>query len=273
MTEALDPIETLLAHLICADAKPGIPEDGCIRTSSGLTGTKFDAGCVLGIQPMAPKLVYTSQIEDEDAEDGRLYAADPAYLLHSVQDTLGKQAEVALIDSAGAQVKWIGVKKLWKRPRGIWVAKAGADLYEYHYRVIRTDGADVYAQRVAAVDKAGNAVPVVIQGSAGNGSGDEGRSLIMTASLLEDCRRPGVFQATVTDSISLRFPVPAGEHKELFKLRDGPYTGSRRRPIIHWVSQHLRKRRPEVSTPVTRHLRGVHQFTIDGLSVTLDATT
>lgn len=272
MSDTLDPVENLLAHLVCAEAGQQQLVRSPLFTGGGMVGEELDAGVALGFQPMAPKLAYAPQIEDPDADDGRVYSFTPDLLLHSIQDLIGRQTEVVLFDVVGQQVKWTGLRKIHKRPRGVWVQKPGADLYEFHFRLIRPNGQNYYAQRVAAIDRHGHAVNVVIAGSHGGGSaGCEGRQMSVAASVIEDCLRPGVFQATVSDSVGLKFPVPAGEHKELFKLRDGPYTGSRRKPILHWVSQHLRRRPKQEPTQVTKHLRGVHQFTVDGLSVTLEA--
>jgi len=95
--------------------------------------------------------------------------------------------------------------------------------------------------------------------------------MILAASIIEDVGRTGCFTASVQDSAGVIFPVPYGAQVELFQLRDGPYTpGGRRKAILHWVAKHLR-RSGNKESPVKEHMRGVHEFTVDGLMIRLSA--
>jgi hypothetical protein len=59
--------------------------------------------------------------------------------------------------------------------------------------------------------------------------------------------------------------------KALASLRDAPLTDTgRRRPLLHWVKEHLR-RTPgdnEVTT-VREHLRGISTFALDTMKITI----
>lgn len=64
--------------------------------------------------------------------------------------------------------------------------------------------------------------------------------------------------AFVTDPIGAR---------EVFRLRDIPNGGERRAALLHWVSEHWRKRRkdPDEERKVRAHLRGATEFQWNGL--------
>ncbi len=251
----------MLCALICAQSD----QDGLGDLSSyiGRKGpTQVDAGSTLGIDEMKPAMAFTSMAGDRE------FATDKDLLLESPQDLLGIKTEVALVHSGG--VRWIGIKKLSKRPRNIWVASSGCDLYEMHHRSIGPTGSDTYGVRVGAISKSGRPVPTVIQGTRDSGSNAFFDQLILAASMVEDSYRPGTFLAQVSDSVGVAFAVPHGDHLDVFKLRDGPLNGSRRKALMHWVASHVRRSKDK-EFQVKEHLRGVSEFDIDGLHVKLDA--
>jgi hypothetical protein len=258
----IDEVATMLAHLVCADSQ----DDVCAVENP--LGTVEDAGQRLRFEPIRPSLAYTGQIGDGD----RLFTKDAGLLLQTPQDLIGRQSEIALFDVD--VLKWVAFKKLYKRPRGVWVASPGADLYEVHQRFIQADGKSDYQKRVAAISKTGKPVQTIIEGSRReaaseqNGYWSDGELVVLAASIIEDSVRPGSFQATVKDDAGVIFPVPQGEHLEVFRLRDGPLSGSRRKALLHWVARHTRRTGRGVAD-VKAHLRGVHQFDIDGFNVTL----
>lgn len=258
----LDSVETMIANLLCADAGDNSHTLGKRVKKERLVET-FDAGAVLRFAPLTPRLAFLA-----DLGQSREFALNAQLLLHSPQDLIGNQAEVALV--ADDCVKWSAFRKLTKRPRGVFVSSPGADLYEYHLRFIYPDGRSTYWKRVAAINKHGTPVRVIIEGTKDQGGTLDGQYLIFAASMIEDAMRPGVFQATVSDHVGVTFPVPQGEHLGVFRLRDGPYSGSRRKALLHWVAKHVR-RTASGEHDVKAHLRGVHDFEIDGLKVKLEA--
>jgi hypothetical protein len=273
MSDMIDKTESLLTYLICGDAtgRDNVDAGGRRKFDTGMEFAETDAGSLLQFSPMRPRLSYTVQSIDSDVDDSsdRIFTTDAGLLLAPVQDILGKEAEIAFI--ADDRVKWTGFRKINKPPRGVWVASPGASIYELHYREIFENGSSTYFKRVAAVSKRGQSVPCLVEGSTGAGAGEEGRQAILAASIIEDAHRIDVLTATISDSTAVVVPVPIGDHKELFALRDAPMTpAGRRRAILHWVAEHSRRKKTGEPFQVKRHTRGVRELTIDGLTVRLE---
>jgi hypothetical protein len=262
----LDKVQDMLAHFICADAE--------IESNKELTGyqkmsellTEIDSGFVHKFQPRFPTVAYGSEMGGE-----RIFANYAELLLESPQDLLGKHTEVTIVGED--RILWSCLRRIHKIPKGVWLSKAGADLYEYHTRAMFPDGSSKYFTRVAAIDKKGNPVKALIVGTRNVGNENDSMALILAASIVEDAHRPDVIRATLSDSVGITLPIKQGKHLELFKLRDGPAApGGRRRPLMHWVASHVRKSVAK-QCPVSKYLRGVHEFDIDGLHVKLEAST
>jgi len=258
--DVLDTAETLLAYLICSKLSE---TSKLIRPNTKNVGEEFDISEVLNFDPITPKLAYTAQL----ANDDRLFCTDSSLLLNSPQDLLGSKSEIALL--CDDRVKWLCYKKLNKRPHNVWVGSSGASLYELHYREIFSNGAETYAKRVVAFSKTGKPVVALVSGSNG-WAGNDSMLAITSASIIEDAHRPNALTATVKEDTGIIFPVPLGDHKEIFSLREAPLTPSgRRKAILHWVNKHTRK--TEFSeTNVKNHWRGVKDITIDGLNIKLE---
>lgn len=262
MNEQIDKITIMLSHFICADSEEDT--NALSKHTIKQLATEIDAGVKLRFDPIKPHIAYTAQIGAD-----REFALDSHLLLNTPQDLIGKMTEIALFDDAC--VKWSAFRKIGKRPRGIWVSSSGADLYEYHQRIIYTDGSSSYSKRVAAISRSGKPVRVIIEGTKNQSCyPPDGELLILAASIIEDSMRPGVFKACVKEQCGVILPVPQGEHLDVFRLRDGPMNGNRRMALLHWVSKHTRRTLFK-ETVVKKHLRGVHEFDIDGLNVRLDA--
>lgn len=264
MNSELDQVQDMLAHFICADAKD---ESRYMLSRHSLQknvtiGCEVDAGAVFDFYERRPTVAHTALSAD------RIFATDSKLLLNTPQDILQNHAEIALIDVD--RIKWSCFRKLSKRPRGIWIEKPGASLYEYHSRWIYPNGKSDYAKRVAAIDKNGKPVRVIIEGTKNqSGMVPDGLALIIASSIIEDSHRPGAFTATIRDSVGVILPIEQGHHLELFKLRDGPIAGNRKRPLLHWVAKHIRRNQSE-EWGIKSHLRGVHEFSIDGMHVKLE---
>lgn len=268
--EKFDPLD-LLANMLFADQEKTdwVAAGGRRVSDTGAVYEEVDAGSRLKLESMRPSVAHTFDMVDDD----RLLAATSDYLLRHPAETLGERAEVVMMTSD--RVKWSGFRRLRNTPRGVWLGAARPVLYELHYREVLQSGYSVYQQRVAALDKSGRPVPVVIigsRGAPGQLGNAEAQQLIMAASVIEDCHRAGAIRCTLTDCNTLIAPIPNGAQKALFALRDGPHTGKgRKRAILHYVMRHARKSTQGNEHAVSEHFRGVTQFTFDGMSVTLAA--
>lgn len=260
--EAIETAENLLAHLICADNDDAY--NNITGNKRGVEMEEIDAGMVLKFDVMRPKLAHTIDMVDGD----RLFTTDPNLLITSVPDILGLESEVALMKDG--YCLWMGMRRLKRVPRNIWVSGKVGAIYEVHWRQIFPDGRSYYYLRCAAVSPTGLPLNCVIQGTRNPNSKDR-VTLVMCASIIEDTARTGCFTASIQDAAGVVFPVPYGSQVELFRLRDGPNTPSgRRKAILHWVAKHMRST-TKGQTEVREHMRGVHQFNIDGLRVRLAA--
>ena len=265
MPDEMSSVEEMLARFICADAQDmSLMELSKFGMSKNVNvGMEVDAGARFAFEPQFPTVAYTV-----DLSESRDIATDARLLLNTPQDIIGTRTEIALIDTNA--IKWACFKKIFKRPRGIFVASNGADLYEYHSRFIYSDGRSDYRKRVAAISKDGRPIPVIIEGTRNNGVEPDGVALVMASSIIEDATRPDTFKVTVKDHVGVVFPVRQGLHLDIFKLRDGPAVGSRKKPLLHWVASHMRKNAHK-QWDVKEHLRGVHEFRMDGFHVKLEA--
>ena len=247
----LDRAETLLAHLLCADRA---------KVVTGKNEAMFAP-----FEPMRPAAPYTAQLSGD-----RIFSTSPDCLLETVQDLLGNKCETALMGDD--YVKWIGLRRLRKAPRGCWASVMRPTWYEYHFMLMRSDGTATYDRDVIALKADGNPAKVMFQGFGTRGGHvDETSAIcaITAASLVEDAHRPGALLATISDGTSVLVPVPTGEHRELFALRDAPLTNAgKRKAILHWVTKHTRATRQE-RVNVSEHWRGTRTLSIDGLRVTL----
>jgi hypothetical protein len=143
-----------------------------------------------------------------------------------------------------------------------------ACFYEKHWRIINSDGSGDYSKHFLALDKSGIFIPTKYQGFATSLFKDAG-DICLAASIIEDAYRTGTMLAAVKDATEVKFPVPLADYKDIFLKRDGPMHGSRKKAIIHWVAQHIRKSTRENEFSVKKHTRGVQEFTIDGLRIRL----
>ncbi len=265
-----DWIETLLAHLVCAESVVA-PSMECVMSNNASAAPYLaarDAGnSLLKFSPMKPERIYTVDVVDSD----RIYALDGGLLAAPMQDILAERAEIAVLKPDC--VEWIGYRKLSRTPRGVYIAGTGRpSLYEVHGRIITSTGQEEYYQRVAAISAKGTPLPVCFVGSKGTASRNDSEVAVLAASIIEDAHRPNAILATVAEYAKLCFPVPFGAHIELFSLRDAPLTPSgRRKAILHWVSRHVRRKKAVVA-PVSAHWRGVKELVMDGFKITLDAT-
>lgn len=73
---------------------------------------------------------------------------------------------------------------------------------------------------------------------------------------------------------NVTFGVHQEQIKSLFYARSLPVTESgRRRPILHWVQAHRRRMREGTDVDISKHLRGIEAFEMDGTTFTITNPT
>lgn len=262
MDDVTDRLETLI--LMALDANH---EGASMRTESrGLTDGYWevsDQGKLLPFDAMQPSSSYTFDMADTD----RIFATTPDYLVTHPADVLGDEAETIMIGCG--LLKWYGYRRLRRPPRGVSYLGKPTHWYEMHMRIVAQTGNGEYIKRLVALDARGNPLLVRIQGHVVAAPQREGKSLILSASLIEDAHRANTMLAAVNDATEIKFSVPLDDYKDVFAERDGPMNGARRKAIVHWVARHLRNSTRGKEFAVKKHTRGVQEFTIDGLRIRL----
>lgn len=260
MKDGTDWMVDAITRLLCSDSE----KDGT-EAITGYFGEKknglvrIDVGARLDFPAMHPERTTLLQMDAD-----RVMTENPTLLSANIQDILGVKSEAAVMSASA--LRWIGVRKLTKRPKGVWVSRPGADIYAVHLRTIYPNGTNDYRARVAAFDKSGRPVLATIEGQKTKGHARELDFATAAASIIDDSRRPGVALCTVSDFVSITFPVEYGEHLEIFKLREGPLTAAqRRKALLHRVAKYQKSNGTEVQS----FTRGVSSFDIDGLHVEL----
>jgi hypothetical protein len=263
MNFTFDSLETMV--LLALDGDKHVPFDGgVVKRFSGEAYQQLDQGDLIGLENRIPQSFYTFDMTDED----RLYTTDRRMLLHNPIDVLGDSAEVATFQ--GDSLKWVAFYKTKKRPKGVSYLGKPAAWYEMHHKLIRDDGCSVYQKRIIPLDSQGRALPAKIQNAFVCSPDAEGDSVVLCTSLIEDAHRPNTMLAEVKDSVTIKFPVPINEYKDVFFARDEPLTPSgRKKAIVHWVAQHMRKKKDNDITAVKKHVRGVQHITVGGVSITI----
>lgn len=265
-SDCLDKLETLLVFALCSDHKKSIETKTSLRDSrTGMSLSICDQGELLRLDHMSPESFYTIDVSDRE----RIFTCDKNQLLSHPADILQEKSEVMMLSDG--LMKWTGFRKINKLPRGVCFPWRPHVFYEYHFRAMLESGAGEYSKRIVAFDKKGNVVPAMIQGHGVGSPNIEGISSIVAASIIEDAHRSNAMLASVKDSAEVKFPVPLDDYKEIFSDRDGPFNGSRKKSIIHWVAKHIRKSKSGNYGEVKKHVRGVDKFTMCGMEVSIKA--
>jgi hypothetical protein len=206
------------------------------------------------------------------SDDGRLYNGDLESAVISPVKAIGRRLETCLLCEDGS-LKWTLFKPM-PHPRGlVAITNLPVSWFAVHHRHIRQDGPEEYV--VAPMPLAGGRVPLM---KALSLKGLDARAeqkqlellLAIQLSLFEDAHRKGAVIATVEERVKLSFPVGQDAYKSFFALRDGlknTPTG-RRNPLLHWCSEHLRRRKDEFFE-VTGHSRGKQELVHGNMRLTL----
>lgn len=255
-----DQLETLI--LMALDANHAQPEKVVeFQTQDGVREL-YDQGQLLPGDEMRPSSAYTC-----DMGGDRLFATTADYLVTHPAEVLGQEAEVAMLGDG--VFKWRGFRRLPRAPKGVACLGRASHWYEMHVRFVAGNGGGQYFRRVVPLDRNGKVLPATVQSHVVCSPKLEGEILVLCASVIEDAHRANTMLAAVRDATEIKFPVPLDDYKEVFANREGPMAGSRRKAIIHWVSQHLRHSNRGREFAVKRHTRGVQEFDIDGLHIRL----
>jgi len=266
MHKNFNSVETTMLYMLESGSYDAI--SNFIPVGSGFTAVHAP-NILLAKEVMRPRDAVTFDMTSlEDENDHRLYAATHALLLKPIWEILGDRAEIAFVTEGG--FKWTGYRRISKLPKGFAVLGKPYAIYQVHFRFF--DGNHFsYMKDVVAFGSSGAPLAIRCMLCPGNDhTNRSGDSAVLAASMIEDAYRPDVFVAGIHDAVTLRFPVAPSAHLDFFKLRDAPLTPSgRKKALLHWVRAH--KRRGACET-IPKHLRGAHEFSVDGLRATLEVT-
>lgn len=236
---------------------------GKAPTGSWVTSNPIDM--VLKNEVMTPSDAYTFDLADAEKtpEDGRWYAHTVDGLVRPLWETCGDVAELTL--HWNNVTTWLGLRRRHKLPKGVATLGVAHAIYEMHSRQI--SGLRSYHKDLVALNSKGNFIPVQCMGQPNGAKSNKMACLV--ASVIEDALRPNAMLATLSDAMTLRFPVGVGAHLDFFRLREAPMTpAGRRKAILHWVRSHRRKANDVL---IKQHTRGVQEIVMDGLRVRLEA--
>lgn len=260
-----DAIVDVLARMLCGDtpiddsSKESVVQD--IRKAK-MARMCSSAEFLFTFGSMQPSRAYTFDATDDD----RLYAFSSDLLADAPDNIIGDKAEILVMD--GDVAKWCGLRRTNRLPRGLCTLTKCRALYEIHFRKLNGEGAGEYNRSMVGVTTQGKPTKVLIPKGSKPGN-EELETLSLVASVIEDARRPQTMLAEFVDGASLVMPVHLDDYLELFSIRDAPLTpAGRRRALLHWVATHKRRKKTR-TVKVAEHLRGVSEFTVDGLTVRL----
>lgn len=263
--EVVDNVETLIGLAMYANLKHTPEYHKDVTRCKHMSLDIVDASYFLKSDDLYPESAYTFDMTDTD----RLLTTDKDYLSGHPKEILGNRSEIILLFEGN--LKWSAVKRLNKLPEGVSVLGKVDCVYERHYREVDLSGKNIaYSKSIVVLDKTGNTLPTMLRGQAPFDAKFEQSQIVLAASLVEDCVRSGTMLARVKDEIEIKFPVPVDNYKEMFAGRDEPLTPKgNRKAILHWVRKHLKSNNNK-SWDVKKHIRGVQEFTIDGLKVVIE---
>lgn len=274
-TPTLDPLETAILYLL--DTKDdGTHEPHIIK--SAIDGSTFKYTTsedyfkdIIKIQ-QPENMVLINDLSNDD----RLFTMEPGLLLRKPHEIIGNKCEIAFCGSDSENIKWFKFKRLHARPKG-YVPAVFGDLiyYETHYRLIDIfTKKDEYITHLHAWSPQNNRFFPVAKKSADlshfmKSAGECTDTFILCASAIEDSQCKYFFMVSLSVGVTINFYVDCEAVKNLFKIRTNPLTEKdRRRPIIHWVCEHLRMKPVNPGfAEIPEHLRGVNEFDFEGFKI------
>ena len=231
--------------------------------------TQYDA------TPFMPKnpLVFVDIFNEE-----RLFCASADLLMADPSDQFD---EMELIQVCGGDIsyRWNGIKKRKSAPRAF--IRPGCDVFwdSCQRTVYKSGREDIMTNVFGWNKKLKKAIscplpehkPHVIAGTERTLEKEMGQTLCLMASVSEDVK----VNWSVTIKKDSAFTVYSTEEKikELCEMRDAPLSASgNRAAICHWVRAHKRKT-SNAPVDVKKHLRGVVDFPLGDMRVTITPPT
>jgi len=262
MNKEIDNIETLILMALDGNTETTDYAENAYSLNDGTQIGLFDQSRLVKCDDMRPSQMFTFDMCDDD----RLYSADPNDLMQHPVDIIRDEAEIFFYD--GNQFKWVGYRKT-KKPKGIATLGKADAYFEAHYRFIRNNGVHRYAKRVIPINKKGYPLPAKIKNQFICTPDIEGSYLNIACSMIEDAHRSNAMLATFEDGVKVHIPVPLDNYQEIFFDREAPLIKGRKKAIIHWVAKHIRKSKQGNWHSVKKHVRGVKDIVIDGMTVNI----
>jgi hypothetical protein len=260
---AIDDLETLVLFAIDPPSKINVRwenTNNLVQAKSALQCYRFDDA--------EPRLAYTFDLLD----DGRLFTTDHRMLINHPSDIIGDGAETIMFDYNGNVVKWMKIEPCKKPSRGFVTIGKADKWYAVHFRAGNPkQGWSDYIKGYSAINKDGKQIPVKWMQENRYDCYDRKREsdqIILVCSIIEDAHRAGAFLVSAKLGSEIRFPVRYDDYIDFFKLREAPRntpTG-KRNPILHWVASHIRKTQKGKEAHVKKHMRGVSEVEIDGIT-------
>lgn len=263
MTEQVtDQLETMILMALDANHENAFQSGNVLRSKQDGSAVQIvDQGKLLRIDEMRPVSSYTGDMLVDD----RIVTWKPDLLLQHPAEILGDECEIMMM--SGSDLRWFGFQKLRSAPKGVTYLGKPTHWYAMHFRQVTPNGLGDYRKRVIPFDKNGNPLVALVQKNIVCSPTTEGACAVVCASIKEDSHRKNTMLAHVKDATEIKFAVPIDDYKSIFSSREGPYSGNRRKSILHWVKNHLRKSSIGNEVEVKKHLRGIQEFTIDGLKI------
>lgn len=264
-------IEFLIENLLKLQFKaPKIKEQRPPKHKSGYNET-VDPGRYIkrSFTPDHPWIACMG--EDFENLDDRLLTTSSDYLVVEPAKMIGKEFEVYMFSNLSFHwAKLAKTEARYIRPLSLPFAK---DIYEYHVRSISMSQKETYDKTAIGINGM-KGTPLMLQNNPLRSDID---NLLVLSSVKEDLYRIGVFHVKITNTTTgggIRLAVDYDEVKEMFRHRDTPRTErGNKKPIIHWVANHLRKKRNTKKvehSQVKRHIRGVERFEIDEFAIEIE---
>lgn len=222
---------------------------------------------------MRPDIAKAPFVLFGGSDEERLFTPDESLLLAPFSEIIGDRAEVML--PYEDYYKIVVISKIHKLPRRIFAPPliAPKHFYKLSFMKVR-DGVTIFSTTTAVCESASGKV---------HGCGETGfqfirnylinkdsdpwneakTTAVLTASMVEDFRLDWRWHVSLADSAEIVFPTDALGAQKAFAMRDVA-AGKRRKAILHWVKAHGRVKN-ERTIEVQEHLRGVTEFSVDGI--------
>lgn len=195
----------------------------------------------------------------------RLYTTDKELLMNPIKDIFGNRSEIALPTDEG-KIKWIAYKKTRLR-RPFWTV-GNATVYLANYALIGPNGVEDTSSNYIAISKSGDFSKIRYENQIVKENIEYNEmQAVLAASLIEDCSRKGQWHVEIFAGKSIKISTNGAEILDLFSSRKGPHAISKKRPLLHWVASHSRRKKNNAKVTIPKHLRGITEFEIDGLGV------